>query len=347
LAWRPEPVLIIQIMLLTTVQALVMVTGAVVVSSQVTSTRAANLLASFIVIPMALVIQGESVIMFIAPDTASSRGIGALWAIIAGMVIVCLLLLRVGSSIFNREELLSSTVDQLNLRGSLRKIWRYVRAVDAEGTPAKNLGDWYRRAIPFSLSRIKTAVLVSIAVFLLAFVIGVVVGNMPRWQLPLENHGEIVTSPDDFDNFISANFQSREAVLFIFSQNVRVLIGTTLLAMFTFGAFALIIPPLTFAVMGYLFTQVIAAGFNPWILAAAIIPHGIIEIPMVLLATAAALALGASVTSPVRSRQSGQGWLARLGDTIKLFFGIVIPGLVIAAVIEAFITPEILLRVLT
>ena len=41
-----------------------MVAGAVVVSSQATSIRAANLLASFIIIPMALLIQGESVIMF-------------------------------------------------------------------------------------------------------------------------------------------------------------------------------------------------------------------------------------------------------------------------------------------
>ena len=80
LAWRPPTMLVVQIMLLTTAQALVMVTGAVVVSSQTTSTRAANLLASFIIIPMALLIQGESAIMFLAPDAESPNGIGALWA---------------------------------------------------------------------------------------------------------------------------------------------------------------------------------------------------------------------------------------------------------------------------
>ena len=41
--WRPQPMLVLQIVLLTTVQALVMVTGAVVVSSQTTSTRAGGL----------------------------------------------------------------------------------------------------------------------------------------------------------------------------------------------------------------------------------------------------------------------------------------------------------------
>ena len=84
LAWRPPWVLVAQIILLTTVQALVMVTGAVVVSSQTTSTRAANLLASFIIIPVAILIQGESAIMFLAPDADSPNGIGALWAIIGG-----------------------------------------------------------------------------------------------------------------------------------------------------------------------------------------------------------------------------------------------------------------------
>src|SRR5262249_9392793 len=91
LAWRPQPVLIVQIIVLTTAQALVMVTGAVLVSSQTTSTRAANL-PSFIIIPMTLLIQVESVIMFLAPDAESPNGILALWAIIVGMITVVVLL---------------------------------------------------------------------------------------------------------------------------------------------------------------------------------------------------------------------------------------------------------------
>ncbi len=54
IGWKPDPTLLIQILLLTTVQAITMVSGAVVLSSQTTSTRAANLLASFIIIPFPL-----------------------------------------------------------------------------------------------------------------------------------------------------------------------------------------------------------------------------------------------------------------------------------------------------
>jgi ABC-type transport system involved in multi-copper enzyme maturation permease subunit len=55
--WKAEPMFLILVVSLTAVQALVMVSGAVVISTQTTSVRAANLLASFIIIPVAILIQ--------------------------------------------------------------------------------------------------------------------------------------------------------------------------------------------------------------------------------------------------------------------------------------------------
>ncbi|MDX1524439.1 MAG: ABC transporter permease subunit [Anaerolineae bacterium] len=99
-SWVPPLDLTILIFLLTTAEALVMVSGAVVVSSQTTSVRAANLLASFIIIPMALLVQAESVIMFYAEYAA-------LWWFVAGLLVVNLILMRMGIRLFNREEILS------------------------------------------------------------------------------------------------------------------------------------------------------------------------------------------------------------------------------------------------
>ena len=59
LGWKPEPVLLTQVVLLTIVQAILMVSGAVIISSQTTSTRAANLLASFIIVPVAILLIAE------------------------------------------------------------------------------------------------------------------------------------------------------------------------------------------------------------------------------------------------------------------------------------------------
>src|SRR5512136_1943896 len=108
--WAPPLELLVLVVLLTTAKALVMVSGAVVISSQTTSVRAANLLASFIIIPMALLIQGESLIMFWARYDV-------LWWIVAALIVVNVLLVRMGLRIFNREEILAKEMDEINLKG--------------------------------------------------------------------------------------------------------------------------------------------------------------------------------------------------------------------------------------
>jgi len=338
LEWRPPAMLIVQIILLTTVQALVMITGAVVVSSQTTSTRAANLLASFIIIPMTLIIQGESAIMFLAPDAESPNGIGALWAIIAGMIVVIVLLLRVGNSIFNREELLGRTIDALNLKASALKILRYIRAADETGTPARNLIEWYRKGIPLSVRRLGFALPITIGVFGLAFVGGMVIGFMPQWNLHLPSNLEFREVAVSIDTY-SDVFFGQNAVGAIAWQNGRILIGATLLAAFTFGSMALILTPLVYIVLGYILSQVIVAGYSPMFMIPAILTHGIIEIPVIVLATAAALRLGAVITRPPLGTTVGHAWTVTLGDTIKIGLGLIAPGLIIAAFIEAYITP--------
>ncbi|MBZ0275279.1 MAG: ABC transporter permease subunit, partial [Anaerolineae bacterium] len=231
LNWRPPAMLVIQIILLTTVQALVMVTGAVVVSSQTTSTRAANLLASFIIIPMTMLIQGESVIMFLAPDAEDPNGIGALWAIITGMIVVVILLLRVGNSIFNREELLGRTIDQLNLKGTARKIWRYIVAVDDAGTPARNIVDWYKRGVTLALRRVRPAIAVTILVCVVALVAGYIIGQTPEWRLPLPDASNLSTTANTLGRYTSIPTQTG-GFRFILWQNGRVLLAAALLSMF-------------------------------------------------------------------------------------------------------------------
>jgi uncharacterized membrane protein SpoIIM required for sporulation/ABC-type transport system involved in multi-copper enzyme maturation permease subunit len=345
LAWRPQPVLIAQIVLLTTAQALVMVTGAVVVSSQTTSTRAANLLASFIIIPMTLLIQVESVIMFLAPDAESPNGIMALWAIIVGMITVVVLLLRVGNAIFNREELLGRTFDQLNLRGTFAKIGRYVRAVDEKGTPARNVAEWYRRGVIPSARRLGPAVRIAIAVFLLAFIGGFVIGQLPEWRLPLDKNASLPFVAGILGKYMTVPTQTG-TLLLIFWQNGRILLAALALSIFTFGAAALVLTPAVYIVLGYIFSQVLLAGYNPAFLIASVFTHGIVEIPVIVLATAASLRLGAVVTRPPRGMTVGHAWTTTLGSTLQIALGLVIPGLLLAAFIESFITPRVVAAIL-
>jgi uncharacterized membrane protein SpoIIM required for sporulation len=121
-------------------------------------------------------------------------------------------------------------------------------------------------------------------------------------------------------------------------QNARVLLGAALLAFFTFGVMALIVNPIVYLVLGYLLSQLIIGGQDLAIFAAALAPHGIVEIPMILLATAAAFHLGSVVTRPPRGTTVGHAWVVALGDTLKVTVGLILPGLVLAAIIEAYVT---------
>jgi uncharacterized membrane protein SpoIIM required for sporulation/ABC-type transport system involved in multi-copper enzyme maturation permease subunit len=345
LVWRPAPALVLQIMLLTVVQALVMVTGAVVVSSQATSTRAANLLASFIIIPMTLMVQAESAIMFVAPDAESPNGILALWGIIAAMLIVTVLFLRVGNAIFNREELLGRVIDEMNLRASLGRIIRYILAVDINGSRARHPLDWYRRGVFPAVRRLGAAVWISIGVFIAALVGGYLIGQDPNWQLTFPAEATLNSAAPTFEGLLDVQVQ-QTAVGLIVWQNARVLLLALVVSIFTFGAGALILNPVVFVVIGYLFSQIVRAGWDTSFIFAALLPHGVVEIPIIILATAAALKLGAVVTKPPQHTTVGQAWMWALGDAIKIGIGVVLPGLILGALLESFLTPQVVLAVL-
>ena len=183
-----------------------------------------------------------------------------------------------------------------------------------------------------------------------AFLVGVVLSQVPRWQVPIPTQAELSELNDDTRDardMISMAVQSDTlSFSFIFTQNGRVLLGTLILAMFSFGVGALVIPPLTFVLLGYLSGLLLTNGYSPMVLILGIGTHGIIEIPAIILAAGVALALGAVVTRPPKGTTVGHAWITRLGDTIKLAFGLVIPMLIIAALIEAFITPGLVVSLL-
>jgi uncharacterized membrane protein SpoIIM required for sporulation/ABC-type transport system involved in multi-copper enzyme maturation permease subunit len=347
LVWRPQPVLILQIFLLTITQAIVMVTGSVVVSSQTTSTRAANLLASFIIIPMALLVNAESAIMFMAPDAESPRGIGALWAIIGALIVICILLLRLGNSIFNREELLGRVIDRLSIRGLLNRIWNYARAVDETGTPARSLSEFYRRGLPLTLRRLKTPILLVIGVYLIGFAAGLIIGHQERWRLPLPPQDALVAQLDELNVEMYFTVPTLGMAMgFILLQNLRVLAFTAVMSMFSFGSAAFAIPLLTYVLLGYILSQIVLADYNPLLFVVGIGTHGVIEIPVIILAGAASLRLGAVITRPPQGQTVGYAWAVALGDLVKIFLSVIIPGLLLAAAIESFITPRLLLAIL-
>ncbi|RPJ58027.1 MAG: stage II sporulation protein M, partial [Dehalococcoidia bacterium] len=343
-SWIPSLDLTILMFMLTTAEALVMVAGAVVVSSQTTSVRAANLLSSFIIIPMALLIQVESVIMFYA-DYA------ALWWFIAALLVVNLILVRMGIRTFNREEILSGELDEL----SIKKLWRdftgyflrppelAARRSDRESAKF-NLLRFYRHDIPLLLKQQTMPFGVIIITSVAAVVIGLILAQqypIPPSAFPLHE-----ISPDTFAKVEKIRLLPQINTTFIFFNNLRVLVLAAVVSIFSFGALALFLTLLNVGLVSFLITEIIMLGYNPWLFVATfILPHGIIEIPAVLIGMTFALRIGASLVSPPAGLDVGQGLIMTLANFCKIVIFLVIPLLLLAAYIEANITPQIVLAV--
>jgi uncharacterized membrane protein SpoIIM required for sporulation len=348
IGWSPPFQLFVQIFILNIISALVMVSGAVVISSQTTSVRAANLLSSFIIVPMAILIQGESVIMFWGNyDT--------LWVIAAGLLVVMLILIRMGVKTFNREEILGREIDELNLKRTGRLFWHFFVQPPAGGMESRPLahpaaplrflrwmGRVYRRDLP-SLLRANWIPVVVVTLFL---VVGGAIGwaYVARYPLP---QGLL-----DFENLSVQDFQSMSDVSFlpslrtgsIFAHNVEVLLLAGLAAVISLGVFSILMLMVPIALVGFIGGQVAWLGYSPLtFLAAFVLPHGLFELPAAIIATGFALRIGASITAPRPGLTVGEGLVAALADFVKVFVFLVVPLLLVAAFVEANVTPQIVI----
>jgi ABC-type transport system involved in multi-copper enzyme maturation permease subunit len=342
LGWLPGFALLSQIVLLTSIEALVMVSGAVVVSSQTTSVRAANLLASFIIIPMALLIQVESVLMFWGQYNV-------IWWIIVGLLIVDLILVRMGVRIFNREEILSKEMDDLNFKTIWRDFRGYFLRPPALATKRNHVAPLRFDVLRIYIHDIPTLIKAQwlpVFVVLITLAGGSILGGRYAASHPLPQGSiQLDTLPTDtFENLPSVGFLPRFSTTGIFFNNLRALTLAAVLAIFSFGVLALILLMIPLALVGFFTVEVSLLGYNPWMFVFAfLLPHGVIEMPAAIIGTAFALRVGAALVSPPQGLDVGQGLLLVLADFCKIFFFLVVPLLLLAAFIEANVTPQIVL----
>ncbi|WP_322807823.1 stage II sporulation protein M [Thermanaerothrix sp.] len=323
---------VLQVFCLTIFHALVMVSGAVVASSQATSVRAANLLASFIVIPMALLIQGETAIMFWGRQNA------ILWWAVFGLFVLAVLLVRVGLAHFQREELLGRELDTLDLAWGWRTFFQHVRG------EARHLSDWYRVEIPRTLSHMRWSLLT--AAILGAVSIGLGMHFATRFPLQLDL-GQSQVNQRLAQLTTLWPLGSPYTATAILWQNLRALLLGAVLGTFSFGVLGVLPMLATMGALGFL-TQALSANGLPIgiFILSTILPHGLFEIPALWLATAATLDIGLGMITPQRGKTFSAALLASLAQWLKIMIGLVVPLLIIAACIEAWITPRIAFQML-
>lgn len=332
----PERMVMLQLILLTTAHAALMVSAAIVISVQSTSVKAANLLASFIVIPVAILMQGEAVMLFWGNEQV-------LWLAITGVMIIALLLIRVGIAHFQREYLLGREIDTFNLRW----MWDTFRYNLTGNT--LTIGSWYKHVLMDALRRIAPAIL---AVVLVA---AASLWMSHGWVR--QNVSEMIRdiSPENLEKVTDrlsqtpalSSFQDHISAPFLFLNNSRAVLLIFLAGIFSFGVLGILLYMLNIGLIGGVFALFQLLGFDAGpIFLAGVLPHGILEIPALMLASAAVLYIGAVVVTPQTGKSMGEVILALMADWMKIFLGLVAPMLLAAALIEAYITPLILRSVM-
>ncbi len=323
---------LILLITLTTAHAVLMVSAAIVISVQSTSVKAANLLASFIVIPVAILMQGESVLLFWGTDRV-------LWLAVAAVIIMAGLLVRLGLAHFQREYLLGREFDTLNVRWMARTFWREFR-----GT-ARTPFEWYSLEVRSALR----ALAIPVVILLGIAVVGVIASyewasvNIPR-MLSSASPQEITNMVQDARQSVGlAQAHQHLAVSFIFFNNLRATFVVFLAGVFSFSVLGMLVYLLNVALVGGVLGVFHLVGYSPWLLfAAGLLPHGIFEIPALMLGSAVVLRMGAVLVTPQTGKSMGQIFLEQLADWLKIFVGLVVPLLAVAATVEAYITPLIL-----
>jgi len=328
----PPPNLLVQTVILTSAQAVLMVSGAIVISTQSTSVRAANLLSSFIIIPTALLIQGESVLMFWGNNQV-------LWLAVFGVSIMAALLVRLGLAHFQREGLLGREIDMLNLRW----IGRTFGSAFTGG--ARSVTDWYRCEIPKTLRKMTLPLVLTLILGLAGGVFGYI------WMSANASALSATATPEDIGTLIesamSATGEVKITFPFIWGHNLRAVALILLLGTFSFGVLGTLVYLANMGLIGGVLALTALLGYSPIQLAlSGILPHGIFEIPAIILSSAAVLHLGAVLVTPMPQRTLGEVFLEALADWAKIGVGLVFPLLTIAAAVETWITPLILLRAL-
>ena len=185
-------------------------------------------------------------------------------------------------------------------------------------------------------SSIRRALLLSTILFTTALIAGYALGFHP-----------IITEGQGADDFFTgfrdlfsglAELTRTELAAFIFVNNalksfVFMILG---LALGTLPAFFLVVNG---GVIG-LVINITSIAIGPSFIFAALVPHGILEIPALLYASALGFKVGGQVWRLIGKKSSFVKESLTIG--VKSFLRVVLPTLLLAALIEAFVTPEVI-----
>jgi uncharacterized membrane protein SpoIIM required for sporulation/ABC-type transport system involved in multi-copper enzyme maturation permease subunit len=330
---------IITVVLLITAKAILMVAGAVIISSHTSSIRAANLLASFVLLPTAAIIQVEA--LYVIADLWWQLRIFALVLFMVGAILI-----RTGMGSFNREEILSREHEQINIARIWRTFLLFLREYQPAYTPVERYENrtfsprrFYRREFPALLREYRLPL--AVAVF------GAITGTIVGWAIGQTGGFEPINRLLDQNLGRPSGFGFLFGVS-IFLNNLRVSLFSSVLSLFVFGMLAFLVPTLAFGQVSLVASTLDARGGSLLpldqrspltFLLTYILPHGIIELPTAIIGAALGIRIGAALMSSGRGVTVGHNMLWSLAQFFKVWALVLVPLYALAALIESCISP--------
>jgi uncharacterized membrane protein SpoIIM required for sporulation len=243
------------------------------------------------------------------------------------------LLARVGVAHFQREELLGRDIDVLNVRWAMKLFGSTFIG------GAKNIKNWYGIIFKRDFRSLWLPILTMSALAVISVWIGTT--QVGRFTFTLEQ-----TALNDLPGRLQEMMNQWQIgdfgpVLAIFLQNSRTVIIAMLLGFLSLGVLGSIPMVLTLSVVGYLMELLRMNSMSPWTYAIFVLPHGVIEVPALIIATASVLRAGALMATPNLQKTVGEVWIGSIAEWSRVIVGVVLPLLFLAAMIEAWVTPRI------
>jgi stage II sporulation protein M len=198
----------------------------------------------------------------------------------------------------------------------------------------EKITSFYKNEVFSTIKENKNLMLISLGLFLLGSISGVYI-----FKVLLNNNPEIIDSfLKEFQDMLGPlnKMTSLELFYTIFFINTR----TSFLIMML-GVFVGFFPFMSLwgngTVLGIIYGKFIAEGGNSLVFLMGIIPHGIIEIPAIIIAASQGFRLGKEIIFPPSGRSRSESLRVNIQKGLKLF-AIIIPLLLIAALIEVYIS---------
>ena len=140
---------------------------------------------------------------------------------------------------------------------------------------------------------------------------------------------------------LSSVTETRDMAAAIFANNLTAAFSAILWGLVPFAYLAAFPLGFNFFLIGALGAYYVRSGSSLGVYLVGILPHGIFELPALILSCALGLLICRTGTEKLRKR-SDVSFLRRVLDCNRVFLSFVAPLLLVAALVEAYITPALL-----